>query len=91
MIRDRLKKILIGKLLIVMFSVIMAVLLALAVNQWRTNRSNQKIASNAPKNILQETTSNQEEIQTSLSEHLQIQQTLRSTLKEYRCRQETTR
>ncbi len=67
-----------------MFSVVMAVLLALAVNQWRTNRSNQQIAANALKNIIQETTSNQAEIDTSLSEHLQIQQILRSTLKEYR-------
>ena len=82
--KDKLKKIPIGKLFMEIFSVVLAVLVALAVNEWRTNRSNQQTAANALENIIQEITSNQEEIKTSLDEHLQKQETLRSKLKEYR-------
>ncbi|NOX88305.1 MAG: hypothetical protein GXO77_04705 [Calditrichaeota bacterium] len=60
------KKISVSQLLLEMFSVIFAILLALAVNEWRTVRANENLADEALKKIKKEISSNLEIVKKTL-------------------------
>jgi len=62
------------------FSVIFAVLVALGVNEWRTVRDNQALAEDALEYIRLEISSNRSEVIESLDEHRLLESTLESEL-----------
>lgn len=82
MIKNLFKDISIGTLLIEAFSVVLAVLFALGVNEWRTKLANKDLAENALKNILIEIESNKAELEIALQEHYAIRDTLEKALEE---------
>ena len=59
-LRESLSKIPLQKLLIEVFSIVVGVLLALAMNEWRENRANRALAQTALANVESEIRSNQE-------------------------------
>ena len=72
--KDIKKKIPISRLLFEMFSVIFAILLALAANEWRTIRTNEKLANEALKKISKEIVSNLEIVKETLNSNRSIKE-----------------
>lgn len=63
------KKITISNILIEVFSVVLAVLLALGVNEWRTTKSNENLGSEAFKKIVKEVKKNKDKVDNLLQNH----------------------
>ncbi len=75
------KEINIAKILLEIFSIIFAVLLALAVNEWRANRANEELAEKALTNIIEEMKENKKTLEVILPSHQSLSDTLK-TLKQ---------
>lgn len=60
------------KLVLEIFSVIFAVILALLVNEWRQNKANQRIANNAMKNVVKEIYDNRAKVDSVLVKHKEM-------------------
>lgn len=67
-----LKKIPFTHLLVEMFSVVFAVLLALGVNEWRTNKNNEDLGAAAFENVVKEVERNRSKLDTLLVNHKEI-------------------
>ncbi len=80
-IRKQLKEIQIGTIIIEVFSVVLAVLFALGVNEWRTNLANKELALNATAYILVEIESNKQEVEETIQNHHHLQADLEKALK----------
>ena len=78
--REQLKTIRVGPIIIEVFSVVLAVLFALGVNEWRTNLANQELAFNALAYILIEIESNKQEVEESVREHQSVRAQLEEAL-----------
>ena len=78
--KKQLKTIPVGPLLIEVFSVMLAVLFALGVNEWRTNLANQELAENALANIFLEIERNKQEVEESARKHQSDQSLLEDAL-----------
>ena len=67
-----LKKLPLANILIEVFSVVLAVLLALGVNEWRTNKNNKDLGLAAFEKIIKEVENNKNKVETLLVNHKNI-------------------
>lgn len=72
----------VGKLLIETVSIVLAVLLALAVDQWREGRSNEKLAQEALNRIVAEQKANVTELEDVLKDHQALRERLENVMTE---------
>ncbi|MEN8185397.1 MAG: hypothetical protein ABFS46_23010, partial [Myxococcota bacterium] len=70
------------ELLLEAFSVMLAVLVALAVDQWREGRANQELAASARASILDEARGNLEELRSTHADHVAMLEALASEVNE---------
>jgi|GEM_PF-3276223 len=70
----------VGKLLIEMVSIVLAVLLALAVDQWREGRSNETLAREALNRIVAELKANVTELEEVLKDHQVVSDRLKNVI-----------
>ena len=71
------KKLDFGHLMVEAILIVFTVLLALTLNEWRTNVKERKIKDKALKNIISEIRSNKEDIESKLDYHLQTSEKIR--------------
>jgi hypothetical protein len=67
-----LKKLPLTNILVEVFSVVLAVLLALGVNEWRTNKNNEDLGAEAYEKVVKEVERNRSKLDTLLANHKKI-------------------